>query len=488
MQGLISLIKLNIAHKIAIATSLESARTPWMSDLIEQLRKIVGGDEVLVGEDLHQRASSYWDPSPLRARALVRPGTTEEVSQVLKLCHRLRQPVVTHGGLTGVVKGAEAGADELVLSLERMNVIEEIDTVGRSAIVQAGAVLQTVQEAVAARDLYFPLDLGARGSCTIGGNVATNAGGINVIRYGMMRELVLGLEAVMADGTVISSMNRMLKNNAGYDLKQLFIGTEGTLGVVTRVVLKLKEAPASRNTAMVALEHFDSVAGLLRFMERKLAGHLSAYEVMWRGYFRAVTEPGFHRAPMGRDYPFYVVMEANGADPGADGQQFMDALEEAMESGLIADAVLPKSEAERDALWAIREDFEAITSVHPTFLYDVSLPILHMDDYIRQVEARLAARWSSGKCYVLGHIGDGNLHLFVAPGFGDNRLHTQADKDVYELLTRYGGSVSAEHGIGLEKRGWLSASRSEPELALMRKLKRVLDPENLLNPGKVLEM
>ncbi|HET6566087.1 MAG TPA: FAD-binding oxidoreductase [Xanthomonadales bacterium] len=460
-----------------------------VSDLLQQLRSIVGKDGVLAGTDLQQRACSYWDPSPLRARALVRPRSTEELSQVMKLCHGLNQPVVTHGGLTGVVEGVAASEQEVVISLERMNAIEEIDTVGRTAIVQAGAVLQVVQETVAEHDLYFPLDLGARGSCTIGGNVATNAGGINVIRYGMMRELVLGLEAVLADGTVISSMNRMLKNNAGYDLKQLFIGSEGTLGIVTRVVLKLKEAPASHNTAMVALESFDAVAQLLKFMERKLAGHLSAYEVMWREYFQAVTAPGWHRAPMERDYPFYVVMEANGAEPDADAEQFMRALEEAVENGLVVDAVLPKSEAERDALWAIREDFEAITEVHPTFLYDVSLPIVHMDEYIQQVEARLAARWPQGKCYVLGHIGDGNLHLFVTPnlnpGHGDTGLHAAADEDVYQPLMPYGGSVSAEHGIGVEKLGWLGSCRSKEELALMRQLKHSLDPMNLLNPGKV---
>jgi FAD/FMN-containing dehydrogenase len=452
---------------------------------LQQLRSIVGKDGVLAGDELHQRACSYWNPAPLQAMALVRPRSTAELSQVMRLCHELNQPVVTHGGLTGVVEGVAASEQELVVSLERMNAIEEIDTVGRTAIVQAGAVLQAVQEAVAAKELYFPLDLGARGSCTIGGNVATNAGGINVIRYGMMRELVLGLEVVMADGTVISSMNRMLKNNAGYDLKQLFIGSEGTLGIVTRVVLKLKEAPGSQNTAMVALQSFEAVAGLLKFMERKLAGHLSAYEVMWRDYFQAVTAAGYHRAPMSRDYPFYVVMEANGAEPGADAEQFVNALEEAIESGLVADAVLPKSGAERNALWAIREDFEAITSVHPTFLYDVSLPIVHMDEYIRQVEARLSARWPAGKCYVLGHIGDGNLHLFVTPNQGDQGLHAQSDEDVYQPLMPYGGSVSAEHGIGVEKLGWLASCRSAPELNLMRVLKQTLDPKNLLNRGKV---
>jgi FAD/FMN-containing dehydrogenase len=456
-------------------------------DLIRELVSIVGESGVVNSAALRERACSYWDPSPLTAKALVRPRTTDEVSAVLAACHKVGQPVVTHGGLTGCVEGTVVQPSELVLSLERMTTIEEIDPVGRTATVQAGAVLQTVQEAVAEAKLHFPLDFGARGSCTIGGNVATNAGGINVIRYGMMRELVLGLEAVLADGTVISSMNHMLKNNAGYDLKQLFIGSEGTLGVVTRVVLKLKEANATSNTALIALNDFDSVAQLLKFMERRLGGTLSAYEVMWGDYFRAVTEPGWHRAPMDRDHPFYVIVEANGADEVADAAQFMATLESAAENELIVDAVLPKSDLEHDALWGIREDFEAIIQTKPTFIYDISLPIRSMDEYVSQVQSAVRKRWPHGHFHVLGHIGDGNLHLFVTPGVEGKDLHAQSDDAVYTPLEEIGGSVSAEHGIGLEKKRWLPTSRNAAELELMRALKRMLDSKNLLNPGKVFD-
>jgi FAD/FMN-containing dehydrogenase len=457
------------------------------ADLLAGLKSIVGESGVLPSEALQQRARSYWDAAPLEARALVRPRNTEEVSRVLALCHRMDQPVVTHGGLTGCVEGACVDAAELVLSLERMASIEEIDPIGRTATVQAGVVLQTVQEAADAEHLFFPLDLGARGSCTIGGNVATNAGGLNVIRYGMMRELVLGLEVVLADGTVVSSMNHMLKNNAGYDLKQLFIGSEGTLGVVTRVVLKLKEASVSSNTALMALPDFTAVTRLLKHMERGLGGALSAFEVMWGNYFRSVTEPGWHTAPMDRDYPFYVLIEANGANPDADDALFMAALEAAAVTGIVLDAVIPKSEGERDALWSIREDFEAILQNEPVFLYDVSLPIRHMADYIEQVENGLSRRWPQGQSFVIGHVGDGNLHLFVLPGTGDASLHAHSDQAVYEPLAQYGGSVSAEHGIGLEKKHWLESSRSKAEIALMRRLKQSLDPKNLLNRGKIFD-
>jgi FAD/FMN-containing dehydrogenase len=282
-------------------------------------------------------------------------------------------------------------------------------------------------------------------------------------------------------------MNRMLKNNSGYDLKQMFIGSEGTLGIVTRAVLRLREATVSRNTAMLALDSFASVVGLLQFMGRALGGGLCAYEVMWGDYFRAVTEPGWHRAPMDRDHPFYVIAEATGADEEADAAQFMNCLERAAGDGLVADAVIPKSAGERAALWAIREDFEAVVQPKPTFLYDVSLPIRDMDEYINDVTAGLRQRWPEGQCHVIGHIGDGNLHLFVSPGTTGEQLHAEADEEVYGPLSRFGGSVSAEHGIGLEKKRWLPTSRSPTEIALMQLLKRTLDPHNLLNRRKIFD-
>ena len=445
---------------------------------------------------------SYWDASPTQALALVLPKTTEQVSQVLGICHQFGQPVVTQGGRTGCVQGSVAGGDEIILSVERMSAIEDVDALGGTATVQAGAVLQVVQEHLAERGLLFPLDLGARGSCTIGGNVATNAGGINVLRYGMMRNLVLGLEAVLADGTIVSSMNRMLKNNSGYDLKQLFVGSEGTLGVVTRVVLKLFQQPLSCDTALVALKSFEQVTVLMQSLQRDLAGTLSAYEVMWGNYFRAVTEEGGHRAPLGRDYPYYVVLEAEGAEPKADSERFGRLLEAALEEGLIADAVIAQSQAERRALWDIRENFEVVLERTPHFLYDVSLPIGAMAAYVEQVQVGLQRRWPAVFCSVLGHIADGNLHFFVIPGVkesveesveetveesAEEALHEAVNREIYGPLQAVGGAVSAEHGIGVEKKGWLAHSRSDTEIALMRTLKQTLDPKGLLNPGRIFD-
>jgi len=457
-----------------------------MSEIVERLRERLDPDAVLTGEAVGGRARHVWDPTPLEALAIVRPRSTEEVSVVLALCNEAGQPVVTHGGLTGLCGGDRSTAGDVVLSLERMNRVEEVDVIGRTATVQAGCVLERLQEAASREGLFFPLDLGARGSCTIGGNVATNAGGSNVIRYGMMRALVLGLEAVLADGTIVSSMNRMLKNNTGYDLKQLFIGSEGTLGVVTRVVVALQESPAGAHTALVAVDDPGKVATLLRHASRSLAGHLTSFEVMWNDFYRAQTEPGSHEAPLERDHPVYVILETQGVDPVADAARFEETIGEALEAGLVVDAVIAKSGAERERLWAIRENLESSAAEKPMFAYDVSLPIRDMPAYVEQVRARVATRWPAGRFLSFGHMGDGNLHFVICPREQGENVHREADACVYEPLAKYGGAVSAEHGIGLLKKPWLSLSRSENEISLMRLIKRSLDPRNILNPGKVL--
>jgi FAD/FMN-containing dehydrogenase len=440
---------------------------------------------VLDSAAIAARATSYWNSAPMQAGALVMPSTTAEIAAVLSAANAARQPVITQGGLTNCVAAVEPELKDLVLSTEKMSAIVDIDAVGGTVVVEAGAVLQNVQEAVLQEGLRLPLDLGARGSCTIGGNIATNAGGINVLRYGMTRNLVLGLETVLADGTVLSSMNRMLKNNAGYDTKQLFIGSEGSLGIVSRAVMRLFAAPASRQDALVAMRSFDDMTDFLQRVQRELAGSLSAFEVMWGNYYAAVTAEGGHRAPLARDYPFYVVFQAEGADPAADERRFERVLESALEDGLIVDAIIPKSQSEARDIWKIREDFDAVLESGPCYLYDVSLPVRQMGTYVNEVQRRISSHWKDGQCITIGHMADGNLHLFVRPfEAGDN--HDRSDTCVYEPLGKIGGSVSAEHGIGTEKLCWLPHSRSSADIELMRTLKRTLDPNNILNPGRVL--
>lgn len=456
-----------------------------MDNFITQLISEFGEKVIVTGDAIANKASSYWDPTPISAKAIARPATADELSRIVKRCHGEGQIIVTHGGLTGCAQAANSTSDHLVISLERMNAIEEIDEIGGTITVQAGAILENVQGSVAEKGFYFPLDLGARGSCTIGGNAATNAGGINVIRYGMMRNHILGLEVVLADGTILSSMNKMLKNNAGYDLKQLFIGSEGTLGIVTRLVVKLETASQTSNTALCALDSFSKVIELLKHMKRSTGARLTAFEVMWGNYFDAVTADGFHTAPISRGHPYYVITECTGSNPETDEDVFMSAMEEALDDGLINDAVIPKSEAERKAVWIVREEFEPVLINKPLFLYDVSLPIKHMDEYIANVQKSLKTVWPGMSCFVIGHIGDGNLHLMVCPHEGDENLHDQSDKLVYGPLKELGGSVSAEHGIGHEKKKWLSHSRTDNEIHLMKTLKQTMDPKNILNPGVI---
>jgi FAD/FMN-containing dehydrogenase len=457
-----------------------------VTDIVKQLIDIVGADQVLTGGAVAERVTSFWNSAPTQAAALVLPQSTEDVSQILKCCHAAGQSVVTHGGLTNCVAAVESDADDVVLSLERMNRIVDIDSIGGTATVEAGVILQTVQETVEEQGLRFPLDMGARGSCTIGGNIATNAGGLNVLRYGMMRNLVLGLEAVLADGTVISSMNRMMKNNAGYDVKQLFIGTEGTLGIVTRAVLRLFPIPASKHSALVALNDFESVTAFLSLLQRELADSLSAFEIMWGDYYFAVTGERGHRAPLARNYAFYVVFEAEGSDPDTDTARFEGVLSQALDNGLIVDAVIPKSETEARAIWEIRENFEDVIEPDPVYLYDVSLPIRDMDSYVAKVKKNISTHWENGQCYAIGHVADGNLHFFVHP-YEEGDFHQASDACVYEPLAEVGGSVSAEHGIGMAKKAWLAHSRTAAEIDLMRSLKHNLDPRSILNPGRVIE-
>lgn len=470
---------------------VNGASLTGMATVYQELTEHLGVDAVLDSSAARSRSCNYWDPSPLQALALILPRSTAEVSLAMKICHARGQTVVVHGGLTGVCDADRSTPDDVVISLERMSRIEEIDPVGRTATVQAGCILQTLQTAAERENLLFPLDLGARGSCTVGGNVSTNAGGINVIRYGMTRALVLGLEAVLSDGTVISSMNRMLKNNTGYDIKQLFIGTEGTLGIVTRVVFSLTERPESVNTALLALDGGEHLPTLLKLMDRKLGGTLTSFEAMWGDYYRGVTQPGWHSSPMERSHAYYVIVEATGSEQEADAQRFQTAIETAFEAGLIADAVLPKSSTERARIWAIREDFSAILQHKPLFLYDVSVPLRDTVRYVDHVTRGLKQRWPSSQFFALGHIGDGNLHFFIAPGATTDEkasLHTHCDELVYKTLQPFHGAISAEHGIGLEKKAWMSISRSAAEIELMRILKRTLDPKNILNPGKVIDV
>src|SRR5437868_891397 len=371
-------------------------------DFIDELRNALDKGAVLSGGDIDARYHHdlAGNPAP-EPRAIVRPRTTEDVSALLRLCHREGVPVTTQGGMTGLVRGALPNANEIVLSMERMNSVEEVDASAGVAIAQAGTPLQKLQERVEQDGLMFPLDLGARGSCTIGGNISTNAGGNRVIRYGMTRDLILGLEVVTADGTVLKGLRKYIKNNTGIDLKQLFIGSEGILGVVTRAALRVFPAPAERQVALCALPSFGQVTAFLRMARQRLGGELTAFEVMWNAYYR--------------------------------------------------------------------------------------LAIDRMEEYADTLDARVKAIDPLAFTIAMGHVGDGNLHPSVYHEHTPEK-HDEFEKLVYDITGEFGGSISAEHGIGILKRPYLKMSRTEEEIETMRALKRALDPKNILNPGRIFTM
>ncbi|MES0002850.1 FAD-binding oxidoreductase, partial [Mesorhizobium sp. M0051] len=443
-----------------------------------------GGGGGLAGAKCHPR---YRDYPPVTRAALpyaVRPrGHTLGAATALAACNDLGQPVVVQGGRTGLTGAARVQPGEIVLSLERMTGLAVPDRQAASIVAEAGATLQALQEAADSAGLMFGVDIGARGSATIGGNVATNAGGIRVLRYGMYRAQVLGLEAVLADGGVLTSLKGLPKDNSGYDLSQLFIGTEGTLGVVTRAALRLHPKPASEVNAFCALSSLDAAIALLGLLRQKLGPLLSAYEVNFAPLYDVMVASMAMRAPLPAGSPVYVLAEIQGSEPERDGERFAEVLMQAVEDGVIDDVVVSQSSREFRALWDVREDANRVLfSIKDLIGVDISIPLARMGNFLQEAHAAIHAVDPGADIYVFGHLGDGNLHYQV------RTVDPAAAYDiVYRGVAAAGGGVSAEHGIGLDKKKWLHLVRSDAEIATMRRLKTALDPRNILNPGRVFD-
>jgi len=456
--------------------------------MIEMLRDIVGAANVLTAPQDTQPYFTDWRRQYTgSAECVVRPASTAEVARVVELCAAQGVAIVPQGGNTGLSGGSvpTGKGREIVLALGRMNRIRELDRLNDTITVEAGCVLANVQRAADEAGRLFPLSLAAEGSCQIGGNLSTNAGGVNVLRYGNAREQVLGLEVVLPDGRIWNGLRGLRKDNTGYDLKQLFLGAEGTLGIITAAVLRLHPKPSASATAWIALETSAAAMELLAFLHDRLGERLSAFELLARNCVEAVLAfaPGT-QDPLAKPHPWYVLVEI--ADSGEQQplrERVEKTLMEAAERGALADAALAQSGEQARALWRIRETVPEAQFTNVK--HDVSVPISKTAEFIERAAARLIARYPDVRIYAFGHVGDGNIHYNVGP----ERLVAErpaVNRIVYDTVAELGGSISAEHGLGQLKRDEIHAHKSPLELELMRRLKQALDPKGLMNPGKVL--
>jgi FAD/FMN-containing dehydrogenase len=466
--------------------------------VIERIAAVVGTQGLLTDpEDVEPFAADWRGIYRGATPAVIRPASVEELAAVIRICSEARTPVVPQGGNTGQSNGAvpRAGGRDLVLSLGRLNRILEVDALNNTITVQAGCVLAAIQQAAADAGRLFPLSLGAEGSCQIGGNLSTNAGGTNVLRYGNARDLVLGLEVVLPDGRIWDGLRSLRKDNTGYDLKHLFIGAEGTLGVITAAVLKLFPRPATTVIAWTAMAHPDQALELLALLRQQCGDSVSAFEVISRRCLDLVLRnmPGT-RDPLAEPHEWYVLMELGDARAGDALRHDLEAaLAAAADATLVADAVIAESTAQGEQLWKLRESIPLASRADARMVYrhDIAVAVSRVPAFIGAAQAALEQRFPGVEVICFGHLGDGNLHYNA---FVPGRLRADpAARDaqdvaevVYDILPRFGGSFSAEHGIGLAKVAQLARYKSPVELELMRTLKRTLDPGNIMNPGKVL--
>lgn len=453
-----------------------------LSDLERDIRSLVGDRGILTGDDVGMRSCDPFRNIPALSPMIVRPATTAELSAVMKYCHDRQQRVVVHGGRTGVSGGAIADADEVVISLERMSAIEEICPVTSIAVVQAGVTLEALQNAAADQGMFYPVDLGAKGTATVGGTIATNAGGNRVLRWGMTRQNVLGLEAVLADGTVVSAMNRLVKNNTGYDLKQVFIGSEGTLGIVTRAVMRLVPAPSSQSAAFVSVASQEHLLALLA-QARRLAT-LSSFEVMWPDYYDLVSASGTDRRPVEPGQYAYVLIEAMGYNPELDANLFQEFLETAYTEGLLVDAVVAASDKQIADLWRVREGAEIIVrEMGPFVSTDVSLDVRDVSAFVELAREYLQAIYPVVRTATFGHLGDNNIHVAIHTGPDTAVEEATIEREFFRALREFNGALTAEHGIGRFKRDFLPEHKEPGEMVVMRAMRDALDPTRILNAG-----
>ncbi len=465
--------------------------------LLDTLRDVLGAAYVLTGPAGEPFARDWTGAIQSQPLAVLRPANTKEVSEALRIAHQLEVPVVPVSGRTGLTKGTRADG-QLLLSLDRLSAIREIRPKGRIAIVEAGVILSQLHEAVDAHDLIFPLTFGARGSAMIGGALSTNAGGSNVVRYGSTRGLCLGLEVVLADGRVLDLMSAVHKDNSGYDLRDLMIGAEGTLGIITAAVVKLMPKPSAYASAMLACPSVASAIDILNTLQAETGGAVEAFEYMpasfIEGHLKRFPEA---RAPFAEFYDVNIFVELGAlssreAKPGPDGEIPVQAhleqlLSDMLETGQVLDAVIAQNDAQRTEMWARREAAAELSRLHdPIVDNDIAVPVDRMEDLLKHIENRIRALDPGIKMLNVAHLGDGNLHFTAWPSTQDTQTHAAINRAVEEEAIALGGSFSAEHGVGLSKLPAMARHKDKVALDVMWAIKSALDPKNILNPGKVI--
>jgi len=467
-----------------------------MNNLLNALRTVVGAANVLVEGDLSAYEQDWRRRYRGRALAVVRPGTTTEVAAVVKLCARHGAGLVPQGGNTGLVLGSvpDDSGSQVLLSLTRMNRVRGLDSANLTLTVEAGCVLQSVQEAAAAQGFLFPLSLAAEGSCTIGGNLATNAGGTQVLRYGNARELCLGLEVVTAQGEIWEGLTGLRKDNTGYDLRDLFIGSEGTLGVITAATLKLYPQPAARTTALASLPSLEAAVSLLQLAQSRLGAGLTGFEVMNR-FSLALVRKHFPqlRQPL-PEAEWTVLLEQSDTESEAHARSLFEGLlESAMENGVISDAAVAESIEQSRAMWHLRESIPlAQPEEGPNIKHDISIPVSRIPAFVAATDAALQVAHPGTRSVNFGHLGDGNLHYNLQAPLGVDGAAFLREQEhsvntlVYDAVMAHGGSISAEHGVGSLKRDELAQRKSPVALQMMRAIKLALDPQGVMNPGRML--
>ena len=467
--------------------------------VLDRIAEIVGPrGHTRVPAEIEPLTKSWRDNWQGWVPMVVKPATTEEVAAVVKVCAETNTPIVPQGGNTGLTGASQPHADgsEIILSLSRMNRIREIDTLNDTITVEAGVVLQTIQQAAAEADRLFPLSLGAQGSCQIGGNLSTNAGGTQVLRYGNTRALALGLEVVLPDGRVWNGLRGLRKDNTGYDLKQMFIGAEGTLGIITAAVLRLFPKPRDIQTAMVAVPDPAAAVKLLG-LARKFAGEaVTGFELLKRNCFEITVKhiPGTVD-PIAEAHPWYVLVELTGQGaPGTLGGPLEEMLAAGLEQGLVRDASIAQSGQQSAQMWKLREGTaEAQNYEGASIKHDVSVPVSKMPTFIAEATDALERAYPGIRIVCFGHIGDGNVHYNPAQPVGADKTAFTAEtpkinRIVHDLVAKYDGSISAEHGLGRLRMAEAAHYKSAVEIDLMRTVKHALDPRNIMNPGKVVSL